>query len=341
MRTTCPWVVIVFVTITLWPAAIARTAQRVQCDGPLSNDDIALFLKEGVTETRVRQLVAACGTDFIPTPEMERTLRSLGATNALLSALHPPSDPAVGTSWLSPIDRRPMVWVPPGVFEMGSPPTEAGRDEDEPRNSIRIERGFWLDASEVTNEAYRRFVLANPQWQKGRIERKHHDGNYLAHWRGTEYEKGKGDEPVVNVSSYAAAAYAAWAGKRLPTEAEWEYATRAGTRTAYWWGDSYPARAADGTDPAPRKNPWALLDMLGSVWEWTSTAPASYPYRPDDGREDPRAGERRVIRGGAKGSAPAFLRAANRNSDLRERCSDLVGFRCALSVIPNKERGTP
>ena len=83
---------------------------------------------------------------------------------------------------------------------------------------------FYMDKYEVTNLEFKKFVLANPSWDKDRIDKRFHDGDYLDHWYGNGYLSRKVNHPVVYVSWYAAIAYAAWAEKRLLTEAEWEYA---------------------------------------------------------------------------------------------------------------------
>lgn len=241
-------------------------------------------------------------------------------------------------------DGRGMVSVPPGEFVMGSPANEAGRFDDErPQQTVRFTSGFRLDATEVTNSAYARFVEANSQWSKAGIDRKLNGlgpeyggiGTYLEDWKGAAPPAGKADYPVTSVSWYAAKAYCVWAGKRLPTEAEWEYAARAGTTTAYWWGDEWDATRAvsrkqiQPVGEARRTNPWGLADMLGNVWEWTSTQFRPYPYRADDGREDPSGDPSRVTRGGSFIDSPQLLRAARRHSETPSQPSIDVGFRCA------------
>ena len=248
----------------------------------------------------------------------------------------PPSDPALGQTWRSPIDQREMAWIPAGRFQMGSPATEPDRDEHEVQHMQVIERGFWLDTAEVSNAAFREFLLANPTWQKASIDSALHDGNYLKDWNGNEYPPGKAAQPVVFVSWFAARAYAAWAGKRLPTEAEWEYACRAGSSSTYWWGNAFFAsRLANDPQPAgrpgdqDRSNPWGLFDILGNVWEWTSSLYREYPYRDEDGRDDPAEAGPRVRRGGSWANGAGMVRSANRNWDSPEMSNDLVGFRCA------------
>jgi formylglycine-generating enzyme required for sulfatase activity/uncharacterized caspase-like protein len=245
------------------------------------------------------------------------------------------SDESGMVAMVSPRDGRRMVWIPPGEMRIGSPESETNRGGDELLHSAGTTPGFRMDATEVTNEAYQRFVQANLAWRKDRIDRKYHNGDYLKDWNGTEYPNGKGNHPVAWVSWYAAGAYCTWAGKRLPTEAEWEYAARAGTTTAHWWGDSFDAAKANnngrGTEPvagASRANPWGLSDMLGNVWEWTSTLHRLYPYRANDGREDPNASDARVLRGGSWNDSPRGLRAAYWNGSEPAGCYFNGGFRC-------------
>ena len=249
-----------------------------------------------------------------------------------LDRVRPPASPIAGQIWnMSPVDGREMRWVPPGAFLMGSPDTEPNRDPDEPQHPIQFASGYWVDAAEVTHLEFQHFIVANPAWSKDGIPSQLHDGNYLTNWSGTEFPAGKAVEPVVNVSWHAARAYAAWAGKRLPTEAEWEYPARAGAASAYWWGDGFEPQRA-GSEPgaaANTRNAWGLADMIGGVWEWTTSGHGEYPYNADDGREAQVGPDQRVVRGGASVNSARMLRVANRNSDVPARSSDLVGFRCA------------
>ncbi len=128
-----------------------------------------------------------------------------------------------------------MVLIPAGEFQMGS--DDAGNNE-QPVHTVHVD-AFYMDTHEVTNAEYKTFVLANPEWQKGRISAVFHRDKYLKRWNGNNYPEGKGDHPVTFVPWYAAMAYAAWVGKRLPTEAEWEKAARGGEAgRKYPWGDT-------------------------------------------------------------------------------------------------------
>ena len=139
-------------------------------------------------------------------------------------------------------DGAEMVLIPASEFQMGSNDSNA-EDHEKPVHTVYVD-AFYMDKYEVTNAQFKAFVDANPQWRKNQIPRVYHNGGYLYHWNGNDYPIGTGSNPVVYVNWYAAIAYAQWAGKRLPTEAEWEKAARGGlVGKKYPWGNSAP----DGT----------------------------------------------------------------------------------------------
>jgi formylglycine-generating enzyme required for sulfatase activity len=168
-----------------------------------------------------------------------------------------------------------IALIPAGEFEMGGNASNAESDE-KPAHTVDVE-AFYIDKYEVTNVQYKKFADANPQWQKDNIPHKIHNGKYLNLWQDNTYPPGKENHPVVYVSWYAAMAYAKWAGKRLPTEAEWEKAARGGVvGRKYPWGDLIDSTKANygravgktmlvGTYPA---NDYDLYDMVGNVMEW-------------------------------------------------------------------------
>ena len=191
-----------------------------------------------------------------------------------------------------------MVLIPGGEFQMGNSDSEADEFE-KPVHTVYLD-AFYMDKYEVTNAQFKAFVDANPQWRKDRIPRAYHNGYYLYYWNGNIYPQGMGNYPVVEVSWYAAMAYAQWKGKRLPTEAEWEKSARGGlvgknypwgnvapngtqcnfadkNLSEHWnenWGENYSDENADdgysyrapiGSYPP---NGYGLYDMAGNVWEW-------------------------------------------------------------------------
>ena len=226
-----------------------------------------------------------------------------------------------------------MVLIPAGEFQMGC----NDRFDEWPVHTVYVD-AFYMDTYQVTKAQYKVFVDANPQWQKDNIPDKYHTGNYLLDWSGNSYPSGKGNHPVVYVSWYAAMAYAEWADKRLPTEAEWEKAARGGlVGKKYPWGDTIDANKANydrnvGTTPiglagsttpvgtyAP--NGYGLYDMAGNVWEWCVDG-----YKRDFSR--------RVLRGGGWADTKTFLRVANRDSLPPTYTNSTYGFRCARDITP-------
>jgi len=302
---------------------------------PLTEEAISRLIAAGLPSGRLRLLIASSGVDLgLPDPEaVALRLRKLGLPATALTALSPPATPVAGMTWTSPFDHRAMAYVAAGRLRMGSPPSEPGRDEDEIAHEVNVSNGFWMDVTEVDNDAYRRFILSRPEWQKGKVRPEMAGDDYLKTWDRTDYPPGTADAPVEFVSWHAARAYANWAGKRLPTELEWEHAARAGTTTRFWWGDQFePQRVISGDrDPstALRTNPWGLRDMTGSVWEWTLSLNLPYPYIATDARQNPAVPGARVIRGGSRANGEAMLRTANRNAENATTTTELLGFRCA------------
>ena len=231
-------------------------------------------------------------------------------------------------------------------FTMGSWAKDAEADE-KPQHNVHLD-AFYMDKYETTNAQYKEFIDANPQWQKNRIPKKYHDGDYLKHWNGNDYPPDKGNHPVVYVSWYAAMAYAEWRGKRLPTEAEWERAARWAWRTINADRANYGENVGD-TTPVGTYPPDAsgLYDMAGNVWEWCLDEynPDFYAISPS---HNPLAGGTmdnilsdwtnvktvRVLRGGSWVSNAKFVRVSDRTRFTPKITNKARGFRCAMSVSP-------
>ncbi|RMD67692.1 MAG: formylglycine-generating enzyme family protein [Gammaproteobacteria bacterium] len=229
-----------------------------------------------------------------------------------------------------------MVVIPSGKFPMGSPPDEEGRYDDEgPQHEVTIARSFAMGKYEVTFEEYDRFCEATG---RGKPD---------------DEGKGRGNYPVINVSWKDAKAYAKWlseqTGKtyRLPSEAEWEYAARAGTTTRYWWGDEVGKGHAncngcgsqwDNKWTAPvgsfPPNPWGLYDTAGNVWEWVEDCwHGSYAGAPLDGSAwVSRSCSRRVVRGGSWYDFPRYVRSAYRYGYTPADRFNFIGFRLARDL---------
>ena len=257
-----------------------------------------------------------CMADSRPNPDQSNTM-----DDRHTAVQYPPS----GTE---------MILIPAGEFEMGS---HDGAPDEKPVHTVRLSE-FYIDKYEVTVGQYRRFVRATgaafPDWEE------------VARYAQTD------QHPMVNVSWYDAMAYAKWAGKTLPTEAQWEYAARGGLkRKVYPWGNealdvtraNYEDSGTGKTVPVGSYPPngYGLHDMVGNVWEWCidEYIVDFYGTSPDN---NPVAGPRislldesfrkvitrRVVRGGGWDAASRRLRVAYRDGNGPRGKVDSVGFRC-------------
>jgi formylglycine-generating enzyme required for sulfatase activity len=229
-----------------------------------------------------------------------------------------------------------LVLIPKGTFMMGSPESEQGRNENENQHEVTISKDYYLGVYEVTQAQYEKVIGKNPSLYQGAIV-----GNENA------------DLPVENVSWHDAVEFCKKlsdlpeekkAGRvyRLPTEAQWEYACRAGSKTAYSFDDEegllpeygwFSSNSSDRTHTVGLLDPnaWGLYDMHGNVWEWCSDRHGEYPKSAVSDPSGPKVGSIRVIRGGCWINGAANCRSAFRGritSDVRDFH---LGFRLALS----------
>jgi len=219
----------------------------------------------------------------------------------------PPLAPSVGTVWENSKDGLKYSWIPPGTFMMGCWPgdTECA-DDEKPAHRVTLSKGFWVGQTPVTVSAFRRYARAT-----GKAMPTPPDFN--AGWTNQEM-------PIVNVTWNDAVAFCGWAGGRLPTEAEWEYAARAGsTESRYGPIDDvawYASNSGNKTHDVAKKRPNAfnLCDMLGNEWEWVSDWYLGnyYAVSPERDPRGPETALLRVMRGGSWGDEPLALRVSNR-----------------------------
>jgi len=337
---------------------------------------LALKAKE---EERYKAELAAQAQAMVQAEERARAVSAAAAVNEAPRAATRP-----GTVFQDCADCPRMVALPVGEFTMGSPAAEVGRGLDEgPQRQVLITQAFALGRSEVTVAEFRRFVdEAGYKTEAERDTRAPGCSGFIyadpaasasapqayTSWRNPGLAQAQADpHPVLCVSWNDARAYAQWLSKktgkryRLPTEAEWEYAARAGSSTARFWGDD-PAQACrysnvadqsrfqtwgfgqkhectDGhyfTAPAGgyAPNRFGLYDMLGNVWEWSEDCwNSSYAGAPSDGSAR-LSGDctQRVLRGGSWSTVPRFVRSAARHRNPADYRDNLTGFRLARSL---------
>ena len=278
------------------------------------------------------------------------SLREPGAGAAarrFADAIHAPrrsagrGNPDVRVLYLGGDVQLELVRIPAGEFIMGA----SDGDADETPHPVRLTHDLWMSRDEITNQQFERF-LADSGYQ-GAAEA---DKDYLKHFEaGVRYASRDGGYPVVCVSWFNAKAFCDWLSRRagctvrLPTEAEWEYACRAGTRTRYFTGDSDAALLRAGwfaensdrtTHPVGRLEPnaWGLRDMHGNVWEWCEDwyGETYYASSPPADPPGPNSGATRVLRGGSWFLISRYCRSANRSFGDPRDTNYVIGFRIAV-----------
>lgn len=328
----------------------------VACDRPLSEALLTELVKStAVPAARIREYVASCGIDFEPTGDAVGRLRAAGTPEAVLDAVRTAPRPAGAAARIVPVPPQPAipppapsaptdiavvksnptppepavapsgaaagakkvnekdglayVRIPAGTFQMGcSPGDGACLGVEKPVHAVTLTKGFWLGETPVTQRAFERKMAQNPS----RI---------------------KNPSLPVTVSWSLAKDYCEAVGGRLPTEAEWEYAARAGSTDARYGSPDeiawYSANSGGQTHEVGQKRPnaWGLYDMLGNLFQWVADWNGPYQAGAQSDPAGPASGTWRALRGVAANYDAGDVRASFRHSAAPE---GLFGFRCAL-----------
>ena len=317
---------------------------------PTSQHQVTRAMPKAQPATQFRKLARGCVWALGGVTLLALTIGLLVVVGDKLIPTEKPTEipteiptPSAGDIWTRPADGMVMIYVPAGMFRMG----QGGiHDDEQPAHSIALD-DFWVDQTEVTNGQYKQCVKV---------------GNCVpptendSQTRSTYYDDDIYDDyPVIHVSWHQANAYCEWAGGRLLTEAEWEYAARGSESYAFPWGDVFDGERLnycdancaldqaqksvdDGyADTAPVGSypdgaSWCrALDLAGNVWEWVADWYDSNYYgdSPTRNPEGPSSGEFRVLRGGSWTDAVSVTHSANRRKSYPDDTFNNVGFRCA------------
>lgn len=299
-----------------------------------------------------------------PAPPLPTPTVGSGVTATLEEIPIEPTDqqsttPRLGSTITRLKDNGIMVYVPAGSFKMGM---EDGNPAEQPVHTVRLD-AFWIDRTEVTVAMFQEFAKATDYQTVA--EKEGHgiafvSGNWQpqltgATWKRPHGPNGRaaiGDHPVTQVSWQDAEKYCLWAGGRLPTEAEWEYAARGPDSNKYPWGNDPPTpnlvnynrlhfETQLGTTPVgsyPNGKSWVgVVDMAGNVWEWTADWYDGnyYSESPTNNPQGPKNGKHKVRRGGSWAADHTYIYSAHRhdqpNLDPLYRVDD-TGFRCAMDA---------
>jgi serine/threonine protein kinase len=326
-----------------WQDSVA-TAQAVSVN-TTTPDQLALVNEPQVTET------ATITATTQPTRTTASTRQPLPSTSTSTAAvtITPTNSPSatkdlsleIGSTKVSPVDEMLMMYIPEGLFEMGArDEDEEAKDDEKPRHTVYLD-AFWMDQTEVTVGQYMQCVDAGACPKPIKI-----DSRTRGFYFGNEPFL---NHPVINVNWYQANDYCLWAGRRLPTEAEWEKAATSQQENGlYPWGSRLdcslanyfqgPGGCKGDTNPVDEyqngASLYGVLGLAGNVWEWVSDwyDAEYYSKSPEENPKGPNLGTYNVTRGGTFSQAPSALRITNRGLNAPNVYRDNGGFRCVMDA---------
>jgi formylglycine-generating enzyme required for sulfatase activity len=286
-------------------------------------------------------IVSSCGSSAVQTPTATAVAATAAPTTTPTALpTSPPTaeptativpTPVAGAIQVSPKDGMEMVYVPAGDFSMGS---LAGTSDEQPVHTITLD-AYWIDKTEVTNVMYSQCVQSGPCLKPYNQSNTHF--NYYPDPQFANY-------PVLNLKWSSADKYCTWAGRRLPTEAEWEKAARGTDGRTYPWGNSDPNNSLlnfnNPVGDALRvgsylhgASPYGALDMAGNLREWVADwyDALYYATSPQSNPTGPVSGQYKVLRGGSWHSDLYNIRSADRQYSAPDIRDKTVGFRCAVT----------
>lgn len=290
-----------------------------------------------LTQTQIAWLatIAAAKSDTPTITPIPTKTHTPTFTLTPTSTLIPPECSEIGQEWVSPVDGMTLLCVPDGSFTMGS---DEYSKAEAPEHLVYLD-AFWIDQTEVTNSQYSECVA---------------DGDCSAPPSSDYDDPDYKDHPVVNVTWTDAEKYCTWAGRTLPTEAQWEKAARGNAGRIYPWGNLFACPKANGGDSScdntssttsvgiflAGSSPYGALDMAGNVYEWVADWYDEKYYHTyqvnhwPDNPTGPKSGDFRVLRGGSWHDNSYYLRSSYRYWLYDTDRYNFVGFRCAKNTSP-------
>jgi formylglycine-generating enzyme required for sulfatase activity len=334
---------------------------------PVSKDQLLKLVETGSFQRAV-DLVKQYGIDFMADDKFIHLLRAAGADDSLIAAVRGTGKTqggsvSAGTARENTRDGLKYVWIPPGTFLMGCSTSDQNcLDDEKPSHNVTLTNGYWMGQTEITVGAYKHFVAETGHAMPKAPE--FGDRSLNPGWSNNSM-------PMVDLSWQAAQDYCTWAGGRLPTEAEWEYAARGGLASPRYgdvedisWGadnsgkthldsanlwsedksenhQNYFDKLADNGNglhqvAQKRANPWGLFDILGNASEWVSDWYDEHYYETSLSHDPPgpATGAKRVLRSWNWFSSPFSIRVSHRGPTDPTSEGNACGARCVMPTLP-------
>ncbi len=297
---------------------------------------IALFIW-GIPSLLKQPAMATLEPTLTSQPEFTKTSVPAATSTVSVTETSAPPTTVLGIgSTMTGKDGMTLLYVLAGEFTMGSSDSNVGNIGDEPVHKVDLD-AFWIDKTEVTNAMYAQCVadgVCNDPINKS-------SSTHSTYYGNPAFD----NYPVIYVDWNMAKTYCEWAGRRLPTEAEWEKAARGTDGRKYPWGNNLPDKNLlnnNGTDTtevdkySAGASPYGVLNMAGNVVEWVADwySDTYYASSPISNPMGPSSGQYRVLRGGSWLSDNNYVRSADRSAFIPTESSYVTGFRCAVSATP-------
>ena len=319
-------------------AQVAGVSTTTPDQVALADEPLMAVTETAFLANTLDPIMASTGT---PQPLTSTGTQTITATSTTTPSATKDASLGIGSTRVSPVDEMVLMYIPEGSFEMGArEEDEEAKDDERPRHTVYLD-AYWIDQTEVTVGQYIQCVDAGACTKPIKV-----DSRTRGFYFGNDLFL---NNPVINVSWYQANEYCLWAGRRLPTEAEWEKAATSQQQNGlYPWGSRMdcslanyhqgPGGCKGDTSPVSDypngASLYGVLGLAGNVWEWVSDwyDAEYYGKSPEENPTGPNLGSYNVTRGGTFSNAPTSLRITNRGLNAPNVYKDNGGFRCVMGA---------